>query len=447
MLSIKQVRSRAAAAGVSRSDVEAAIHGPRAEMANLILAAEETTDADESKGVEDSWMTHSFHGFIHEEEGTQPQPEWSAQDAIAANEAFESAMTFFAEEQWGEAKAAFLSAISLGDTRASRCYNGIGLCLSMPEGASNADLEAALKSFEQSVEVAPENYGAWHNRAHILERLGRADEAEEMEKATMLLENAGQDAPAAESEPEPEPEPEPPEYAWIPAASLKLQGFARKMQKKRLVVAVVGGCSGSSSVEQVDLLDLASMSWLKHPGLACKPSVDALVCSSVDSRCVLVAGGCAAAHKGTQYHDSVEALSFGGALNDKLSCRSVELPALPAGRKCSVGGVLSTAGDRGAGKLASPIERFDGRKSDRLGVPCRDAGCPRWRGAGVDRSAAEEAVEEEGLQRCEALEDAGHRLRGRQCEVRRACRQGASADRAAAPGRQAQPDDIPGRRP
>ena len=36
-----------------------------------------------------------------------------------------------------------LSALEQGDQRISRCHNGIGLSLSLPEAASNEDLEAA----------------------------------------------------------------------------------------------------------------------------------------------------------------------------------------------------------------------------------------------------------------------------------------------------------------
>ena len=108
----------------------------------------------------------------------------------ASNEAFETAMRLFSEEKWGDAKASFLSAIELGDARVSRCYNGIGLCLSVSESATNEELEEALTNFGRAVEAAPDNYGAWHNRAHTLERLGRTEEAAEMEQTTAEKEAA-----------------------------------------------------------------------------------------------------------------------------------------------------------------------------------------------------------------------------------------------------------------
>ena len=114
----------------------------------------------------------------------EPDPEPGSPEALA----FQSAMDLLAEERWGEAKAAFLSALEHGDKRISRCNNGIGLCLSLPPAANNEDLEAALEHFERAVEVAPENYGAWHNKAHTLERLGRVDEANATEKATEQME-------------------------------------------------------------------------------------------------------------------------------------------------------------------------------------------------------------------------------------------------------------------
>ena len=114
----------------------------------------------------------------------------SAEPVSPSNEAFESAMHQFSEERWGDAKASFLSAIELGDARVSRCYNGIGLCLSVSESATNEELEEALKNFRRAVEAAPDNYGAWHNRAHTLERLGRTEEAAEIEHTTAEKEAA-----------------------------------------------------------------------------------------------------------------------------------------------------------------------------------------------------------------------------------------------------------------
>ena len=107
----------------------------------------------------------------------EPEPEQDSPEAVA----FQSGVELLEAERWDEAKAAFLSALEQGDQRISRCHNGIGLSLSLPESASNEDLEAALESFEKAMKVAPENYRAWHNRAHTLERLGRASEAQEME--------------------------------------------------------------------------------------------------------------------------------------------------------------------------------------------------------------------------------------------------------------------------
>ena len=72
----------------------------------------------------------------------------------ASNDAFETAMHLFSEEKWDGAKESFLSAIELGDTRVSRCRNGVGLCLSMSESATNEELEEALENFARAVEAA-----------------------------------------------------------------------------------------------------------------------------------------------------------------------------------------------------------------------------------------------------------------------------------------------------
>ena len=59
-LSVKEVRKRAAEAGVSHREVEAAIHGPRAEIVALILAAQGTRQPGESS--EDEFLTPEGEG-------------------------------------------------------------------------------------------------------------------------------------------------------------------------------------------------------------------------------------------------------------------------------------------------------------------------------------------------------------------------------------------------
>ena len=134
----------------------------------------------------DSWVSDSAgHDTVGDDGAHTPRA-----PLPVAPGAFDDAVQLFNEQNWTEARGRFLAAIKAGDPRLGRCYNGIGLCISL-EAQFSEDLEVALRNFQMAVDAEPDNARAHHNLSQTLGRLGREEEAEAALSRAQEIEQRG----------------------------------------------------------------------------------------------------------------------------------------------------------------------------------------------------------------------------------------------------------------
>ena len=134
----------------------------------------------------DSWITDTAADDTVGDDGAHTP---RAPPPVAPG-AFDDAVQLFNEQNWTEARGRFLAAIKAGDPRLGRCYNGIGLCISL-EAQFSEDLEFALRNFQMAVDAEPDNARAHHNLSQTLGRLGREEEAEAALSRAQEIEQRG----------------------------------------------------------------------------------------------------------------------------------------------------------------------------------------------------------------------------------------------------------------